>query len=525
MRVALGEAGALSWRPFAARAGANDRPDPTGDALVAMELIKYEKLGETKLSFVDVISQAFGFMGPVFGAILVLVLVVGANFSGKGAGLASPVAIIIAAIGLGALGWIIAEFAKWIHAAGALYDYISSGFGEKAGFVFGWVYLGGLIALAVAVPLLIGGITADWLVSHKIFIPYWTLDLIYCAILFCVLYLGAKISTRAQLTLVFVSATVVAIFLIYVIFKSGSISAKPFNPSSAGSVNNFFYGVLYAILLFVGFESAANLAEETDNPKRDIPRAVLWAIGIVALYFVFVSYAQAIGFHLDAEAWATSRAPVIVLARPPEEGGYGSQFLFDLMNVILILDVAAAGIGASTAATRLLFSLGRDRRVPGVFAKVSDRWGTPYVSIITIVLIAVLEILWVRAAHGILRLDGSPEYLVFFFWMSQYGALSLAVLYAAVSLAGLFGLWNKTNNVALVIAVAVALVVTGLAIFSAVWKVPKPLDTVSWWFLGWAAVGVIILIALWGTGNFRQSVQGAGALEGREPEVMVRPEF
>ena len=197
------------------------------------------------------------------------------------------------------------------------------------------------------------------------------LSLIFTGILFCVLYFGVRISTRVQLGLVMVSASIVTIFLIYIIFKSGSNSVKPFSPGSAHGVGNFFYGVLYAILLFVGFESAANLAEETGDPKRNIPRAVLWSVAIVTVYFVIASYAQAVGFHLDAAAWAGSGAPLIVLALPTSQGGYGAQWLFDLMNILLILDLAAVGIGAAVACTRLLFSLARDRRVPGAFAGVS----------------------------------------------------------------------------------------------------------------------------------------------------------
>ena len=107
--------------------------------------------------------------------------------------------------------------------------------------------------------------------THNIRIPYWVLGLDLHAILFCVLYFGVKISTRVQLTLVLVSASIVTIFMIYVIFKSGSNSSKPFNPSSAGGIDNLFYGVLYAILLFVGFESAANLAEETVEAEAQHP--------------------------------------------------------------------------------------------------------------------------------------------------------------------------------------------------------------------------------------------------------------
>jgi amino acid transporter len=479
---------------------------------MAEEKVEYEELGKAGLGFVDVIAQSFGFMGPVFGAILLLVTVVGANNAGKGARLATPLAIIVAAIGVGALGWLIAQYAKRIHAAGALYDYVSAGFGEKTGFVFGWIYQGGLFVLAAAIPLLIGGVTSDWLASHHWNVPYWVLSLVYTAILFCVLYFGVRISTRVQLLLVMVSATIVTVFLIYIIFKSGSNSTKPFNPSSAGGVGNFFYGALYAILLFVGFESAANLAEETGDPKRNIPRAVLWSVGIVAVYFVIASYAQAVGFHLDADAWAGSGAPLIVLALPASQGGYGSQFMFDLMNILLILDLAAVGIGASVACTRLLFSLARDRRIPGAFAGVSKRYGTPVVSILVLMALTVIEILAVRLSHGILPLNGQPEYIVFFFWLAQYGSLSLAVIYAALALSAVRGLSGQVNPAPLAIAVILALAITGLAIFSAVYKVPSPLNTVTLYFLIWAAIGIVILVVLVSQGKFRLSAQGAGAL-------------
>ena len=58
----------------------------------------------------------------------------------------------------------------------------------------------------------------------------------------------------------------------------------------------------------------------------------------------------------------------------------------------------------------------------------------------------------------------------------------------------------------------VALVITGLAIFSAVYKVPSPLNTVTLYFLIWAAIGVIILVVLMSQGKFRLSAQGAGAI-------------
>ena len=164
--------------------------------------------------------------------------------------------------------------------------------------------------------------------------------------------------------------------------------------------------------------------------------------------------------------------------------------------------------------------------MPGVFARVSPRYGTPYVAILTVIVLTVAEIVWVRASKGILPLGPFPEYLPFFFWLAQYGSLSLAVLYAAVSLAGLIGLWGKANPASLVLAVVVGLAITGLAIFSAVYKVPSPLNTVTLWWSLWALIGVVLTIGLIVTGRFRRSAHAAGVTgPAPPPEEMVRPEF
>ena len=517
---------------------------------MAVEDIKYEKLGKAGLRLVDVVAQTVGFMGPVFGSILLIALVVGANNAGKGAGVATPFAIIVAAVGVAALGWIIAAYARRIHACGALYDYITAGAGERTGFVFGWVYLGGLIVLSVAIPLLIGGLTSDFLKGvYNIGIPYWVLDLIYCGILFSVLFFGVRISTRVQLALVLFSASVVTIFILYVIVKGGhgGNSFKPFTPSQAGGFGNLFYGVLYAILLFVGFESAANLAEETSNPKRNIPRAVLLAIFIVGVYLLLASYAQAIGFGLHASKWAASAAqgPMIFLAQPAPSG-FGTSWFFDLMNILLILDIAAVGIGASVAASRLMFALARDRRIPGAMAAVSSRFGTPVATISFIVLASAVTIVGVRLGHGLLsrnipgvppKVAQYPEYFPLFNWFAGYGALSLAVVYAAVALTAFRGLWAHVNQAALIVAGVVGFAISGSAIFASVYKVPSPFNTVYWVLLGWAAVGIIILVALVGQGKFRLAAQAAGAITAAEreagefqagvapPGAEIRPEF
>jgi amino acid transporter len=266
---------------------------------------------------------------------------------------------------------------------------------------------------------------------------------------------------------------------------------------------------------------------------------VLLAIVIVGGYFVLASYAESIGFGVQhADKWAGSAAlggPLIVLAGPSSQGGFGSKWFQDLMNILLIIDVSAVGIGASVAASRLIFSLGRDRRIPGVFASVSKRYGTPTVAILTIIGLSIIEIAWVRLGHGVLTRDipGVPpnvaqfsEYLPVFSWLAAFGSLCLAVIYAAVSLAAIRGLLGKANPVLLTISIVLAVAITGLAIYSQVYKVPAPSNTVPAAFLIWWGVGILFLIILMATKRFRVSAQGAGALDAHTEQLeQVHPEF
>ena len=138
------------------------------------------------------------------------------------------------------------------------------------------------------------------------------------------LYLGVALSTRAQLVLALLSITVVLIFSVYVILKvgSGNHVAKAFTPSSSpNGWTGVMFGVLYGVLLFTGFETAANLGEETAHPKRDIPRAVLISVLVVSGFYVLCCYAQIAGFHFSLDAIGKNAgAPLFGLAGPTSDG-------------------------------------------------------------------------------------------------------------------------------------------------------------------------------------------------------------
>jgi amino acid transporter len=144
-------------------------------------------------------------------------------------------------------------------------------------------------------------------------------------VLGAVLFAGVALSTRAQLVLALVSIAVVLVFFLYVIVKVGSDNdvAKSLNPgTSPQGLSGVLFGVLYAVLMFTGFESSANLGEETAHPARDIPRAVLFSVLAVGGYYVVVTYAQMAGYHFSLdELGANAAAPLFGLAGPRPTAG------------------------------------------------------------------------------------------------------------------------------------------------------------------------------------------------------------
>ncbi|MFI0454175.1 APC family permease [Actinomadura sp. 6N118] len=456
------------------------------------------ELAQGKLSLVGVLTQSIGFMGPVFSVSALLPLVVGLSATGRGAGVATPVAILIAGIGIGGVAWIIAQYAKRIHLCGSLYDYVSRSAGSRLGLLAGWLYYGAMLVLAAATFLLLGGLTQEFLQNAlSVSVPWWPLALGYTALVTALIVIGVQISIRAQLALALISMAVVLVFSLVIIARGGhggnSLSAEPFNPFSVGGLG-LLYGVLYGINMFIGFESAANLAEETADPKRHVPRAVLLSLTIVGVYFLVTAYAQAVGFGLDAAAWKNSAFPLQSLSSGDE---FGSAGFGHFMAVIIILDVLAVTIGVGVAVSRGMLAMARDGRLPRGLAVTHRRYRTPARCVAVLGVSSAMAIVAVRVGDGVLaRATGEPgvlqpQWAPMFGWMAGFGGAGLALMYLVVSAAGVKGLWDQVSRAKLLIAATVGVAVAAGALFGAFYKAPSPLDTVPWALLAWIALGLI----------------------------------
>jgi amino acid transporter len=492
---------------------------------VATELDKlgggagYERLGTRRLKLVDVVAQSVGLIGPVFSAAFLIPLIAGLNFAGRGAGIATPFAVILASIGVLALGWIVAQYAKRVHAAGSLYDYVTMGFGSRVGGWAGWVYYGGTLLLSSAIAVLVGWLLADEtngvLAAFKVdaILPIWAWSLIYVGLVFLILAAGVKISTRLQLLLALVSVAVVLGFFIDVIINAPENSLKAFNPAEAPDYTGILFGVLYGVLIFVGFETAANLAEEAEQPKHAIPKAVLLSVAIVAVFYVIAAYAQVAGFGFDLDVLTSpdvAAAPLFALGSPDSAGGMGgsSDTMLKILLVVVLLDVMAVGLGAATASTRGLFALARDRKIPGVLAKTTSR-GNPLAAALVV---AVVSAAWVLSTLGFDALfangalAGAPHELGVFQWISTLGAFLIMVVYGVMALGAFLGLRDHPNKIGLVVSCLLGIGVAAGAIFGAIYKVAPPFDRVWLWAVAWAGVGLLVTLVVKGREPARRAL-------------------
>ena len=435
--------------------------------------------GSRKLTLIDAIAQSVGLMGPVFSIAFLVPLVVGlSSASGNGAGNAAALSVLIAAIGVIGLGWIVAEYTRKIQAAGSLYDYVTDGLGGRVGSAAGWLYYTGILALGAGILPMIGGTIHDTILAEFNVqpLPQFVWDLLLFALVAFIMFMGVALSTRLQLTLALISVSVVLVFSIYVIAKSGGIHHLGTGFSASSSPTHWkgvLFGVLYGVLLFTGFETSANLGEETEHPHHNIPRAVLISVLAISGFYIIGSFAQVSGFHFNLDALGKNAgAPLFTLAGPKIAGGFAGVGMRRLVELVVVFDMMAVLIGCAVSASRGIFALARDERLPKGLTKISRR-GTPIGAsnfVIFVYAIVIVLAVW-STAFAIPQL---PEYVSMFSWMSSYGAVAIAVIYLLICVGSLRGLRNAGKTWQLYIASFVGVVVVAAAIFGAIYKVTAP---------------------------------------------------
>lgn len=299
------------------------------------------------------------------------------------AGPTIPLVFLLSLIACVIVAHVVGRFTQKMPTAGAFYTFTAQGLGPKYGFVTGWLTFLGYAVLEPAELALIGAwiseIAERTLGWHISWIP---IALFFAALVFVLSILGIKESLRTGLIL-FAAEVIVLVILIGVILvqggADGTLTAAPFQPALAPSgISGLSLAMVYGLLSFVGFESAATLGEEIVDAKKNLYKAIMGATLLVGIFYVVATYAEVLGFGVgNWEALSKDSAPFDTLAR--KFVGNGFAVLVDLAGISSIFAVI---IGVHNAVVRILFAMGREHVLPRALANVHPKYHTPSGAII-----------------------------------------------------------------------------------------------------------------------------------------------
>jgi amino acid transporter len=468
-------------------------------------------LARNAIGLPEVLFQSITHMAPAVAT----ALSIGAATAFAGA--ITPLAVVFAMIAVLFTAFSMAELARHLPSAGGMYTYVGRGLGSFFGWLVAW---GFALAEPLVMPLLLGGFGfyGAIFLSSYLGIDFefaWIGLAVLCGlVVWWLTYRGIALSTRAGLVLGVIEIAIFLLISTLLIINADENTLSVFVPGEEG-IKPAFQGMIFCLLAFIGFEAAAPLGEETAEPRRTIPRAVIWSAVLVGLFYVFNYYAatvyfgpeEMLGFYTshDGDPWGFMAEEVL-----PGIGG--------LLVVFAILNSSLANANAgATAATRSLFSMGRASLLPRFFAAVSPTTRAPINAVhfqaITAMIIAVALGL-VLANDPFPTPEGAASFggLNVYVFLGTMLGLIFAAIYIAVNLAciGYFlgerrDEFNPIKHLVVPVLGVIAMIPAVLAVIGGV-TIPildielAPYETALRWcapIVGvWMILGVIIYFGL-----------------------------
>ncbi|HSD78866.1 MAG TPA: APC family permease [Solirubrobacteraceae bacterium] len=392
-------------------------------------------LGERRLSTVHAIGQSLA-IGPIFSAGLLSGLVASV------AGFNTPASVLLGSLGALCLGYVISVYARRYHGAGAIYEYVVHGGHPDIGVFSAGLYAIGLLFLGGGgVFIAIGFLTQGFFTAHLSAldgISWWIWGAIGLAIATGFNHFGVRLAIRGVLALAALSAVPFVITAIVVILKGGADvnTLSVFDPAQT-SWNSVFNGILFAVTLFIGFEIAASIGEETHDPARSIPRAVLGTIALSAAFYLLVTYAAAIGFGPGegAQAWAASPSPIGEVAAK-----YVGSGMATIVDLVVILDSISVAIAFTVGASRIFFALARDGLLPRALASTT-RLDTPLGGNLVVVAAGIAALIF-GAATNYGAAAQLPDEIQAFSISAAAGSYLIEAIYVILALFALRLVWR-----------------------------------------------------------------------------------
>ncbi|VVP72702.1 Putrescine importer PuuP [Pseudomonas fluorescens] len=362
--------------------------------------------------------------------------------------------------------------------AGSAYSYVRKAISPKLGFIAGWAVLLDYLFLPMAIWL----IGAAYLNSAFPAVPQWIWVLAFIGITSAINIVGLKLANGINALLMLVQFLVLIAFVALCVHYVGGDASTPL-----WSIKPFFNGDMQMPLImsgaaiacysFLGFDAVSTLTEETRDPRRTIPRAIMLITLIGGLIFVGVSYFVQIAHpsfqfdSVDSAAYEIAR-------------NIGGDLFVSIFLIGLIVGQFASGLSAQASGSRLLYAMGRDGVLPkSFFGTLHERFGTPINSILLCAVVALLA----------LKLDVTTSTSFI-----NFGAF---LAFSLVNLSVIFHYWIGGEKKGLR-ELVLFLIFPFIGLAADLWLMVSLDHLAIYLGLSWLAIGVVYLAVL--TGGFRR---------------------
>jgi len=332
----------------------------------------HRTLGPWDLTFLGI--------GAVIGAgVFVLTGVAAATQAGP----ALVLSFVLAGLACAFAAMAYAELAAAVGGCGSAYGYAYASLGELVAWIIGWALMleYGMSVSAVAVGWsgylqnalqAIGMALPDALTKGPSEGGVMNLPAsLVILVLGVLLAIGVQSSARVNAAIVFVKVTAIAIF---VIVASGNVNPANWQPFLPFGWLGVTQGAALIFFAYIGFDAVSTAAEEATRPQRDVPFAIITALGVCTLLYILVS-----GLLTGIAPYHTLNVP-----SPVSDAllGLGYNWAAGLVAAGAIAGLSSVMLVCFYGQTRVLLAMGRDGLLPGFFSDIHARTRTPVKAIL-----------------------------------------------------------------------------------------------------------------------------------------------